>query len=155
MAIKEVKTVSENLTKKGVLKGKNKKETKALRGMCPHHRLNKKGKIRPTIYSADGKTFICTSCGETFPAKFFTNEEIKEIMKNMKSLNNQNKFMAVATNSGDKMVSYFCQIGVMLQSYAKHAKKIRNVAEKSGDIRKKKHKRNETGSSALGTWGTR
>lgn len=151
---KSVMKVTKSINKKGKLKGHNKKETKMLKGICPHHRINKHGKVKPTIFSNDGEYCICTMCGAKFPAKFFTNDEIKTLINDMEEMNNQNKFTSVATNSGDQMVDYFGQFGVMLKVYKKNAKKLRNVAEKEGKIRnKKKNKNGGSGSSSYGSWG--
>lgn len=152
---KSVLKVTKSIDKKGRLKGSNKKETKVLKGLCPHHRINKNGKVKPTIFSNDGEYCICTMCGAKFPAKFFTNDEIKTLVNDMKEMNNQNKYTAVATNSGDNMVDFFSQFGVMLQSYKKNTKKLRNVAEKQGNVRNKKKNKNGggNGSSMYGSWG--
>ena len=151
---KSVMKVTKSINKKGKLKGHNKKETKMLKGICPHHRINKHGKVKPTIFSNDGEYCICTMCGAKFPAKFFTNDEIKTLVNDMEEMNNQNKFTSVATNSGDQMVDYFGQFGVMLKVYKKNAKKLRNVAEKQGNVRnKKKNKNGGSGSSMYGSWG--
>ena len=157
-AYKEVVMVSKNINSKGKLKGKNKKETKTLIGMCPHHRVTKKGKIRAQIFTTNsglnGETTIyCKRCAAAFRAAFFQNDEIKDIVESMKELNNQNKFSAVATNAGQKTVSYFSNMGIMLESYPKLSKKLRNVAEKKGNMKKKK-RNNEYGSAKYGTWIT-
>ena len=149
---KSVMKVTKSINKKGKLKGHNKKETKMLKGICPHHRINKHGKVKPTIFSNDGEYCICTMCGAKFPAKFFTNDEIKTLVNDMEEMNNQNKFTSVATNSGDQMVDFFGQFGVMLQNYKKNTKKLRNVAEKQGNVRNKKN-RNAENSSMYGSWG--
>lgn len=149
---KSVEMVSKCVNKKGRLKGKNKKETKVLIGSCPHHRYNKHGKIKPTIFSNDGEYCICTMCGAKFPASFYSNGEIGSIVGAMRQMNDQNKFTAVATNAGNEMNDYFSQFGVMLQYYKKNTKKLRNVAEKQGRVKDKK-KRNNNGSSMYGSWG--
>ena len=149
---KSVEQISKNVSKKGRIKGKNKKETKALIGMCPHHKYNKNGKLKPTIFSNDGEYCIGAMCGAKFPASFYKNEEIGEIVAEMKQINNQNKFTAVATNAGNEMNDYFAQMGVMLQYYKKNSKKVRNVAEKQGRVKEKK-KKQSSGSSMYGSWG--
>lgn len=150
--IKSVEQISKSVSKKGRLKGKNKKETKALIGMCPHHKYNKHGKIKPTIFSNDNEYCICSMCGKKFPASFYKNEELGEIVGAMSQLNNQNKYTAVATNAGTEMNDYFAQMGVMLMHYKKNSKKVRNVAEKQGRVKEKK-KRTSNGSSMYGSWG--
>ena len=70
-------------------------------------------------------------------------------------MNNQAKFMAVATNSGEHMISYFANMGTMLEFYGKNAKKLRNVAEKQGSVKNKKKKNRNAGSNMYGSWGQR
>ena len=76
------------------------------------------------------------------------------IVGGMKEMNNQAKFMSIATNAGDQMSDYFATMGSMLVSFKKNAKKLRTVAEKQGSVREKKKKRNQ-GSSMYGSWGHR
>lgn len=146
------------LTKKGKLKGKNKKETKVLRAMCPHHKINKHGKLKPTIWITkgdDGIAYsICTLCNKKFPAHFFSDDEIADIVENMELLNNQNKFSAVATNAGDDTVKFFAQEGVILSKYKKLSKKTRNLAKKQSSIYKKRKKDKNQGSFKYGSWST-
>ena len=67
--------VTKNLNKKGRIKGKNKKETKALKGMCVHHKLNNKGRIKPTLVGASKGYCYCSLCGARVPTKFFQIED--------------------------------------------------------------------------------
>lgn len=149
---KSVMQVTKHLTKKGRLKGKNKKETKALKGLCPHHKFTKRGKIKPTIFNADGHYCTCYMCGQEFRAGFYDDDEIKELVDGMKELNNQNKFTSVATNSGESMIDYFAQVGVALEQYVKNAKRVRNVASSASKAKRKK-RRTRSGSSQYGSWG--
>ena len=41
--------VTKSINKKGKLKGRNKKETKMLKGMCTHHKINKNGKVKMRV----------------------------------------------------------------------------------------------------------
>ena len=150
---KIVKRISTATTKKGVIKGKNKKETKALIGGCVHHRLTKHGKLKSSIIIPDGEECHCTLCEGTFPARFYTNQEIREIVEAFIELNNQNKFTAVATNAGEEVVDYYVQAGMIASSYYKNSKKLRNVGEKQDNVKKKKNRHNDnSGSSAYGSW---
>ena len=151
---KSIIQVTKHLNKKGRLKGKNKKETKALKGMCPHHKITKRGKVKPTIFNQDGKYCICYMCGQEFPMNFYKNEELDEIIGNMKELNNHNKYTSVATNSGDGMVDFFANVGVALEQYKKNAKRVRNVASKEHNVKRRRNNK-ATGSSQFGSWGRR
>ena len=150
---KSVVKITKALTKKGKLKGNNKKETKMLKHICPHHKINKKGKVVPTIFN-NGDYCVCTMCKHKFPASFYTNDEYDEAIGTMTEMNDQAKFMSVATNAGDNMVDYFANMGAMLGTFKKNAKKLRNVAEKQGSVKQKKKKHNQ-GSSMYGSWGQR
>lgn len=153
MKSKAIMTVTKSVSKKGRLKGKNKKETKMLKGMCPHHKLNKHGKVKPTVFSNDNESLICEMCGARFPGSFFSNSKIKEIVRDMQTLNDQNKYIAVAVGAGEGTIDYFAQMGIALQTYKKNSKKLRNVAEKSSKVKKKSKQR--TGSESYGSWGRR
>lgn len=150
-----VQMVTRAINKKGRLKGKNKKETKMLKASCPHHRYNKKGKLKPTIFNNNDGTCICTMCGGKFPAKFYDNDQLGQIVGDMRTLNEQSKYMAVATGSGDSTVEYFSQTGAILSKYKKAYKKVRSFADKQSNIKNKKKKKVATGSSQYGGWGSR
>lgn len=145
--------VTKSINKKGKLKGRNKKETKMLKGMCTHHKLNKNGKVRPKIFSNDNESMICELCGARFPGDFYADSEIKQIVNDMDTLNQQNKYMAVAAGTGDATIDYFAQMGAQLKSYIKNSKKLRNVAQKQSKVKKQKKK--ASGSAAYGSWGRR
>lgn len=153
MANKNIVKITKSINKKGRLKGSNKKETKILNGICTHHKINKHGKIKPTTFVNADEYCICKICGAKFPARFYDNDALDDIIDGMKELNNQNKYTSVAINSGDKMTDFFCTFGAMLTTYKKNSKKIREVARKRGDIKKKKDK-SRGGSSMYGSWGT-
>ena len=140
------------INKKGELKGSNKKETKSLRGGCVHHKYNKHGNPKATIFINDGSTCNCTLCKGSFPAVFYDNKSIHDIVDEMVELNNHNKYIAVASNAGEEVVEYFSMIGSMLAFYPKNSKKVRNVAQKQDNVKKKKKHHNGGGSSAYGSW---
>lgn len=140
------------INKKGKLKGKNKKETKVLRNACPHHRINKHGKLKSTIWTNESEYCVCTLCNKKFPAHFFKDEEIDTVVEGIEELNNQNKFTAVSTNAGEDAVKYYAQMGVMLGKYRKMSKKTKALAEKQNNVHKKKNKNRNTGSSMYGSW---
>ena len=152
---KPVKLVTEALNKKGALKGKSKKETKVLKALCPHHKYSKKGKLKPTIFNNGDGTCVCTMCGKKFPASLYNNENLGQIVGDMKTLNEQSKYMAVATGAGPATIDYYSQFGVMIGNYKKSYKKLRNVIAKQDSIKQKKKKRAGTTSAQYGSWGRR
>lgn len=149
---KAVVEITKNINKKGHLKGKNKKETRVLVGMCVHHRINKHGKLKPTIFNNGDGYCICTVCGAKFKTQFYENKDLGDVLGDMKLLNNQSKYMATAINAGDQTIDYFARVGVMLEDYKKTYKKVRAVAQKQGNVRSRK-KHTQSGSSAYGSWG--
>nr|DAN38496.1 MAG TPA: DnaK suppressor protein [Caudoviricetes sp.] len=157
---KLVTKITAMLNKKGKIKGKDKKETKTAKASCPHWRINKKGKQVPNI-DVVGDYAICRGCGSKIPLQFYDNDHLKEVINNMKELNDQAKFLSVATNSGEEMLGLFSKTGVLLGLYKKRYKKIRKIAEKQSNImggkkNKKKNKGNGGGTSsdAYGSWGS-
>lgn len=151
-AYKNVIKCTKALNKKGLIKGSSKKETKTLEGMCASHKINKKGKVVPQIKAANGYCYSTMVRGVKFPANFYSKDDLKEEIKKMEMLNEQAKFMAVATNAGEDMVDYFASIGIMLKFYKKNYKRIKKVAEKQGAIKNKKKKGYGRTTDSYGTW---
>ena len=146
-----LRRLTKNTNKHGEIKGKNKKDTKRLRATCLHHKVNKHNKPKATIFSNDGEFCNCLMCKASFPAKFYSNQEISERLDDMIEMNEQCKYIAVATGAGDDIVNYYVQLNVLLSSYKKNTKKLRDIAEKQDRVGKKK-KHNRGGSSAYGSW---
>ena len=157
MAKKEstLRLISANVTKKGKLKGKNKKETKELKAKCEHWRFNKKGKKKPTIYNAGDGTCTCTMCGAKFSASPYKDDELTKIFDDINKVINQAKFMSVAIGADDA-AELFSGTSVALKNSKKAYKKVRNVAIKSSKLggKKKKNHENGGGSSQFGSWET-
>lgn len=138
------------------IKCKNKKEKKILISTCPHHIYTRKGKCIPTIEKSkvNGESVrVCYLCGEEFSPKFYKDDNLKQVVGDFKDLLSQARFMSVAVNAGNEMIDYFCNLSAMVQPLKKSYKKVRKVAEKQGEMSKKKKKTiNETRS--LGDWNT-
>lgn len=150
--------ITSMLNKHGEIKGKDKKETKALKGSCPHWKINKKGK-KVTNIKIIGDYGICKACGAKIPLHLYSNDEVKKTVNGFRDLNNQAKFLSIATNSGDEMVGLFSKQGVLLNLYKKNYKKIRKIAEKQDSLKKGKKKNKNKGnggasSDAFGSWGS-
>lgn len=148
---KAVIQISKNLSKHGKLKGKNKKETKALKAAYPFHKINKKGRVVPTTFIQNGYN-IDTVTSKRFPARFFSKDEIKDKLENMEELINQGKFFSVATNAGDGMVDYFCKFAVEFSRFKKNFKKVSKIATKQSSFKDKKKNKNKDVSSSYGSW---
>lgn len=151
-----ISEITKSLNKKGEIRGRSKKETKKLKAMCTHHKYNKKGKLKAAVFNTGDGYCICELCGKRFPTKLFDDNELKGIVHDMKTINEQAKYMAVAIGGGKEAIDYFAKTGVVLQSYQKNYKKIRFTAQKQSKIHgknKKNHNRNGMGGSAqFGSW---
>jgi hypothetical protein len=155
--LKVVYQTTKVLNKKGEIKGKNKKETKSLKGACPHHKYNKKMKMKPTIFRTGDDYAICEACGARFPVKVFEDEELNARVKSFEEMNNQAKYIAVAVGAGNEAADYFSKLGSIIKPFQKHYKKIRTVAQKKNSINKKKNKKGNRiagGSAQYGSWGS-
>lgn len=151
---KALTLISKSVNEKGRIKGKNKKDKKIKKATCPHHRINKKGRVKPTIY-VDGKECICEMCKKRFPAKFYSDDKMDEVVDEFERLNEQQKYLATAVNQNSDVCDYFSEVSVHLIGYKKNAKKIRNLAKKQSDIKKKKKDSRYSGSRAYGDWATK
>lgn len=154
-----VSTITNNLNKHGEIKGENKKETKKLKAVCPHHRVNKKGKIRPTIENHDGVCY-CKMCGAEFRAPLYENKELSAIVNKYKGVLNQAKFITQSADMGENMIGFFANANIYASETKKQYKKIRKIAEKSDRIKKKKGGKNRNNggynsnsSDNYGSWG--
>ena len=145
-------TIKANTRKNGKIRGKNKKQTRILKGACCHHLPNNKGKIKPTI-SNDGKmTCTCRVCGASFKGKPYSKQDVENKMKGMVELDNQLKYLAVAVNAGGDMVRYSSELGSMLACFPKYYRNVVSIAEKAENVRKKKKKKRGSDYSNVGSW---
>ena len=151
---KPIQVTNKALTKKGRLKGKNKKETKALKNACMHHKITRKGKLKPAYFIQDNDC-VCTMCGHRFPASFFSNDEVDSRLDDMIEMNDQLKYLTIAVDGGNEAAEYASSLGVNLGRFKKQYKKARNIAKKQNDVKRKKHKKRYTGSSQYGSWSSR
>lgn len=153
--LKVVYQTTKALNKKGKIKGKNKKETRALKGGCCHHIYNKKMKLKPNIFRTGDEYAICNGCGARFPVKVFEDDELNARINSFEEMNNQAKYISVAAGAGNEIAEYFSHVGVAIKPFKKAYKKIRNLAQKKQAINKKRKKGNKHfggGSAQYGTW---
>lgn len=148
--------LKQNTSKNGKLRGKNKRETKILRGACVHHTLNKKGRVKSTIDAsrADG-TCYCRQCGHEFKAGAYSKPEVKEMLAPAKDVVNNLKFLSVAVSAGSDTVRFSAELGSMLELLPKTYNQVANIALKSISAKnKKKHGKNKYEmSNSIGAWG--
>lgn len=155
-----IKRITESLNKHGEIKGSSKKETKILRGLCVHHKYNKKGKIVAEIVNDGEGTCTCLMCRHEFTTKLPTMKELDEIVDEMIKLNDQAKFMAVSVDAGDETIKYLAAMGVQLMNYKKTYSKLKSIAERQETIKNGKKKKSKgkdnfgSGSGNYGSWGS-
>lgn len=149
-----IKLVTESLNKHGEIKGNSKKETKLIRNMCPHHKYNKKGKIKPGVYNDGNGVCVCTLCNSKFPTSVYDDDKLDKATNQFMSMLQQAKYMSVATGCDNETTSYLGQVCVNVQAAKKTYKKIRRIAEKTENIKNKKNKKNNSYSSSdnYGSW---
>ena len=150
-------TITQNLSKHGEIKGDNKKITKKMKAACPHHKINKKGKIRPTIANDNGVCY-CKMCGAQFRAPLYQNKELSSIVNKYQGVLEQSKFIVQSADMGEDMLAFFANANIYASETKKQYKKIRKIAEKSDRIKKKSKKNNNGGynggnsSDNFGSW---
>lgn len=149
-----VQAVTNSLNKHGEIKGNNKKETRNLRALCPHHKITKKGKIKPTVYNDGNGTCTCEMCGHKFPTHLFDKDETQKIIGRVTQLLDQGRYMCEAADLGKETKAYLATTSVQVSHLPKIYAKIKRVVEKSENTkRKKKGNRNSRGGSeAYGGW---
>ena len=150
-----VRLITNASDKKGRIRGKNKKETKQLIAMCPHHKYNKKGKIKPIIEYDDG-VCTCYLCGAQFPAVPYDNDSFNKIHTDMTEVIDQAKYMAVEIGAGPETQEFLSSYAVQHKKFKKTYNKIKDVAVKQSRVKKKKHNGSSGGgSSRYGSWNTK
>ncbi len=153
-----IKKVMEHLNKHGKIKGDNKKQTKAIKALCVHHRLNKKGKVVMDIHNNGDGTCSCLMCDHEFDTKLASKQELDKILGDMIRLNDQAKFMAVGIDAGDETIKFLTATSVYLANYKKTYEKISSIAKRQDAATGKKNKKgkggnNNGGSGNYGSWG--
>ena len=150
--ISAVNAVSKAVTKKGKIKGRNKKETKILKLTCCHHFYDRKeGETVTPIFSNSDGTRVCEMCGKTFSSHFYSNSELKNTIEPTKELLNQLKFMAVAIGADNATVDTIVKTYVGISSVSKLYKRCRKVAASTSKVKKnKKGKKKRT--NQYGSW---
>lgn len=149
-----IKVVSNNINKKGELRGKSKKETKILKKACFHHKITKKGHLKPTIYNNGDGVCTCLTCGASFPTKIATKEELEEMIKKVRQYIEQLKFMAASAGFVDKgLEEYILMLQIYLSKLDNLYCRITKSVRKKENFSKNKKKKNNGGSnSSLGGW---
>ena len=154
---KFLKGISASLKKKGNGSFKlktSKKEKKVLKAGCPHHYLGKKGKPKAALERC-GDIMRCRICGAEINLKFYNDEKINEAVEAITAINNQAKYIAVASGYGSGAADYLGEMGVALSRYPKTYRKLRDSVKKRNKIKNNNKNKNKSGSSQYGSWSTR
>lgn len=148
-----ISVIKQYTTKNGKIRGKNKKQTRTLRGACPHHTIDKKGRIKPTV-TTHNQVCTCRLCGGSFKAKGYTKEEVTNKIKGAVEIVNQLKYLSVAVNAGEGAVRYSTEVGSYLAHLPKNYRKVASIAEKAETVRNKKNKKKKGNAdySTVGSW---
>lgn len=150
-----VATITNNLNKRGEIKGNTKKETKNLKAMCTHHKINKKGKIKPAIYNDGNGVCVCELCGHKFDAHIYDKGELNKIVNKFTNVLDQSKYMAQASDLGKDTIEYLGELSVGVSHFSKTYNKISNVVRRADNIKNKKKKNKfggDDGSTSYGGW---
>ena len=148
-----VGAVTNSLNKHGEIRGETKKETKNLKAMCPHHKITKKGKIKPTIFNDGQGTCTCEMCGAKFTTHLYNKEESDKIIGKMKGMLDQARFMNQAADTGKETQIYLAKLSVDVSHFGKTYGRIKKAVERTDSIKKKKNKsNNHYNGSSYGSW---
>ena len=146
---------SKSLNKHGVLKGKNKKETKVLKATCMHHKYNKKGKLKSRISDVDKNGIChCTMCETDFRALPYNKEDRRKALDESLNLIDNTKFYITAVDPKNEAAQrLLAEADVAMRLVAKYNKKVTKIVMKKDNLTEKK-KKNEV-ESTLGSWSTK
>lgn len=148
--------VTNSLNKHGVIKGKDKKETKMLKWQCPHHKLTKKGKLKSMIYNDGNGVCSCSMCGHKFPPRIANKTEIAKVVNKTIQYVDQARYMVTAADLGQESETYLERLSVDINRFPKVYGRIGHVINKHDNTKKKKNKNrnryNDSGSSSYGGW---
>lgn len=141
--------VSKHLSKKGKLEG-NKKEKKALRSICTHHAINRKGKVKAKIHDEGNKNCQCDICKERFRSGFYNDQEFDAAYAKFKPIASQAKLLSIATGAGKGTVQEIASLNLHIDRFKKTYNGLRSVAEKQDNVKNKKKQKRER--ENLGGW---
>ena len=140
--------------KKGKIKVPgDKKTTKMLKRVCPHHRYNGGGKVKSTVASQGGR-HRCMLCGKFIDIKPVPKNDIAEMHKTLDTVCNQLAYLSIEAKVGDENITKAAvftkaYIGKMIKSY----ERLGEMLSKNGKKRKDKGNHGSKSSkSTLTSW---
>ena len=151
-----VKIITQSLNKHGEIKGRDKQETKNLKDMCMHHKLTKKGVLRPAIYNDGNGVCTCELCGKKFTTHLATKGEIKDVTANLMQYVDQAKYSTVAADLGKQTEGYLADLSIKVRQFKKVYSRVKKAINKKENTKKKKKKsrrgNNGSDSDSFGSW---
>lgn len=153
--LQSVQIATKYRTKKGRLKGDNKKQTKTLRLACPHHYYSKKGALKSATFAPNNDVLICEQCMKKIPAEQADNNEVKKLVKNIQGLIRQVQYANVEINGGEKVQKEANELMVRIDKFPKMYKRVFSIVgsmTRKSKNNKKRNKRKNGGTQQWGTW---
>jgi uncharacterized Zn finger protein (UPF0148 family) len=147
-----VSEVTNNLNKHGEIRGNNKNQTKNLRALCPHHKINKKGKLKMTIVNNGNGECTCLMCGRKFRTQLFDKKEVKDSVEDVREILDQARFMNIAADLGKETELYLAKVSVDISHLPKTYKRIRKATERTDSLKNKKKKSKKNYTPSYGGW---
>lgn len=150
--------ISKHLNKKGKITNASKKERKALKSICPHQCINRKGKVKPRVEKAEnrggkGQWLKCQICGEYYKGGFYSDMEYDEAYNKFKPICSQAKMLGAALDVNKQTMQQICETNLYVDNFKGVYTKMRKVGQKQQEVeRKKKNKRKER---QMGSWNIR
>lgn len=149
-----VRIVTDHVTRQGKFKG-SKKEKRALRNVCPHHIITKKGKVKPTIERDGNGNCRCYMCKDIIPLKFADRAEIQKVTGRFYSYVTQAKLMAQSINAGKKAIHQVTDTAILTKMFPGLYNNLANVAQKQDKAKKQKKRNQRYSSGSYGGWGAK
>lgn len=156
--------ITENRNKQGVIKVKHdKKATKKLKLVCPHHKVNKKGKLVPTIEKISDSKCRCTMCGSEIDMSRLTSEDIRKTTNDKMAQIRQAIFMVARLSKKENNHKYDAvfqkleSAAIVLKEVDGELNNVKDIASKSykDEDGKKKDKGGNKNGGSLSSWVTR
>ena len=145
-----VQEVSRHLNKKGKLKAGDKKKEKALKSICPHHAINRKGKLKARVHNDGNGQYQCDICRDRFKSNFYSDAEYDKAYDAYKPQISQAKMIAVAVGADKETIKEVCELNLHVDQSRQLMRRLRKVGQKQSTKPKKKKKKDNNNNP--GAW---
>ena len=136
-----VQEVSRHVNKKGKLKAGDKKKEKALKSICPHHAINRKGKLKARVHDDGNGQCQCDICRDRFKSNFYSDAEYDKAYDAYKPQISQAKMIAVAVGADKETIKEVCELNLHVDQSRQLMRRLRKVGQKQSTKPKKKKKK--------------